>query len=341
MKVSEKHYDEATSWLARLRATDVSSDDHVNFATWLAEDKAHKAAFDAMLQIWEDLGLVGQLDTADFAPASVPPLTKKVAAEKVRVEPGPSSTLRWLEARKMSLKTQGFLALAATFLFSMFALFEQQQDTIPEYSTATGQFKTLTLEDGSQVKLNSNTSISVNFCETERLVHVNRGEAFFQVKKDAQRVFIVKGEHGSAKAIGTAFTVRELGDETRVTVTEGTVKVANGGQISQLGAGEQASIYEEYIDSMRVDAEAITAWRDGRLEYDGVTLEQLIADLNRYMPRKVVLPKDDAELRNHRVSGILTIADQEAMLQALQKSLSIPIKFSFLSDNKIVIKRTN
>ena len=57
MNVSDKQYDEATNWLARLRADDVSETDHLNFAHWLIEHPSNKPAFDAMLQLWEDLGI--------------------------------------------------------------------------------------------------------------------------------------------------------------------------------------------------------------------------------------------------------------------------------------------
>jgi ferric-dicitrate binding protein FerR (iron transport regulator) len=66
MNLSENNYDAATEWLARLRAKNVSSTDHENFALWLMEDSTNKPAFDAMLRIWEDLGVVNQLEPACF-----------------------------------------------------------------------------------------------------------------------------------------------------------------------------------------------------------------------------------------------------------------------------------
>ncbi len=319
MNLNEKNYDEATEWLARLRASDVSNADHEKFALWLIEDSANKPAFDAMLRIWEDLGVVSQLEPADFIQVKVnsPAATVQAAS--------------WLYAP---------YALVATLVLTLAVLFIFQY-TGTGYSSPIGQIRVVTLEDGSQVQLNSNSHISVRYSDTRRTVQLSLGEAFFQVKKDVNRPFIVQSKGSTIKALGTAFGVWNADQETRVVVTEGLVNVSNGTQVLELGANQQANIFGKFIEAKEVDARSLTAWRDGRLEYDGVAFAQLISDLNRYLPRRVVLGLHDKELREHRVSGIIEIADQDTMLLALQKSLIIPINFTFSSDNQIVITRTN
>jgi len=323
MNVNEKNYDEATEWLARLRASDVSDKDHEKFALWLTRDTANKPAFDAMLRIWEDLGVVSHFSPSDFVDTH----SETGFAGKSPVK----NSIRPLYAS---------FALAATLVFAFAALFVFQNTGL-EYSTGTSQFKLVTLEDGSQVKLNNDSRILVEFSSQQRLLHLVAGEAFFEVKKDARRPFVVESRNSSIHAIGTSFGVWDTGSETRITVTEGVVKVSNASRSVDLNANQQARVAGAKIILVNVDALSLTAWRDGRLEYDGVSLEALIEDMNRYMPRKVIIASNDTELNAHRVSGIIEIGDQDSMLQALQQSLIIPIEIELLSNNQIIITRTN
>jgi ferric-dicitrate binding protein FerR (iron transport regulator) len=54
--------DEAIAWIARLRAHDVSTDDRSRFAEWLASDVTHRAALDEIVQLWQRLGVVAQIN---------------------------------------------------------------------------------------------------------------------------------------------------------------------------------------------------------------------------------------------------------------------------------------
>ena len=60
---AEQHraLDQAAAWIARLRADDVSAADREEFACWLSEDPGNAAAFDRMLEMWKDLGVLRAL----------------------------------------------------------------------------------------------------------------------------------------------------------------------------------------------------------------------------------------------------------------------------------------
>jgi len=53
--------DQAAGWLARLRADDVSATDLREFSAWLAMNEANRAAFERMLELWRDLGVLGAM----------------------------------------------------------------------------------------------------------------------------------------------------------------------------------------------------------------------------------------------------------------------------------------
>jgi len=65
-----------------------------------------------------------------------------------------------------------------------------------------------------------------------------------------------------------------------------------------------------------VDVGALTAWRDGRLSFYRATLGEVLDELRRYYPGRIVLLND--ELRDKRVSGSFASQDPQAILDALQ-----------------------
>lgn len=95
------------------------------------------------------------------------------------------------------------------------------------YATAVGQQRTATLGDGSEIMLNTNSQIKVDYGNGYRQVHLLQGEALFTVAKDAERPFRVYAGNGRIEALGTAFSVYLNGADVNVTVTEGRVSLAS------------------------------------------------------------------------------------------------------------------
>jgi ferric-dicitrate binding protein FerR (iron transport regulator) len=116
------------------------------------------------------------------------------------------------------------IAIAASTLIAIVAggWFYSQRGT---YSTGTGETRSVRLEDGSLVELNSRSRIRVRYRERERSVEMLEGQAFFQVAKDATRPFIVHSDSTSVRAVGTQFDVYRRESGTTVTVVEGRVAV--------------------------------------------------------------------------------------------------------------------
>ncbi len=302
----QKRSDEAIEWLARLRASDVTAAEKADFAAWLAESPLNKAAFDDATRLWHDLNEL--------------PLHTELP-------------------RKRAFKMHWPLAAAATVVFACVLLLTQFSAV--EYDTGHGEQARVVLEDGSIAYLNTNSSISVDYVRGARRVAITRGEVWFDVEPDPARPFTVTGQYASARAVGTAFTVREHADFTRVKVTEGIVAlmpqtVALQAASERLTAGEQGTVTpgRSDIDAFAVDTEL--GWQRGQLIYDDVPLEDLLIDLNRYLPKAMTV--NDPALSRTRVSAVLTLDDQDAMLEALR--LSLPIRWNTVSDSLIIISPT-
>lgn len=151
--------------------------------------------------------------------------------------------------------------------------------------TSDGEMITLTLSDGTEVKLNSNSKLSYphQFKGKERMIQLS-GEAFFKVKHDSQRPFIVDAGGILTKDLGTSFNISAYSEhDCKVTLVEGKVAVISKEKNAKpvvLAPGEQFSTLQNTNNKVQtVDTEETTAWADGVLYYHDKTLEHIVTDI--------------------------------------------------------------
>lgn len=298
--------DQAAHWIARLRHPAVSARDRDEFGDWLDADIANPDAFDEMALLWQRLEVVKQLPLAT------------------------TPSRRFLSRPILAA------AAAILMLIGAAAILLTGADA---YATRVGEQRNVVLDDGSRMALNTDTRVRVELAADRRDVTLQRGEAYFEVTPDPERPFVVRTPHGSVRAVGTAFCVRVLADRSRVMVRSGEVAVYPASETdpspSALGAGAGLEFDARDVGrAQHIDVSVATAWREGRLIYDGVTLAQMIEDLNRYMPRKMVI--GDTELAQTRVSAVLRVEEQQATLNALSRIL--PLRWVELSDDLILLR---
>lgn len=129
-------------------------------------------------------------------------------------------------APRSHIREWGAIAAAAVLMAGGFAVWK----SIPtgRYETVVGEQRTLELEDGSVVFLNTKSTIRSDFSAAARDIYLNEGQALFQVRHDASRPFRVHTKTATIQAIGTQFDMRLYDDRTSVAVVEGTVAVTSG-----------------------------------------------------------------------------------------------------------------
>ncbi len=298
--------DQAIEWLARMRATDVTAAEKADFAAWLALSDAHRAAFDDAASLWE---LSARLDTSKV-------------------------DLTQPEAASTSVRRRPWLPLAAAASVAALCLTMLVQLMPVEYRTGKGEQQRVVLNDGSIAFLNTDSELKVDYSDDARALTLLRGEAWFDVAHAPDRPFTVATEHAAATALGTAFNVRIHEAFTRVGVSEGRVgfRLQNDEAIT-LTAGEMGTGADGYLHKERFDPQSQLAWRQGQLVYDNVPLHALISDLNRYFDRVVSI--NDEDLAQRRVSAVLFIDDQDAMLDAL--STALPIQWKLINPKLVII----
>ncbi|QZP35375.1 FecR family protein [Pseudomonas sp. DR48] len=295
----------ALAWL-RLLHDQPSSGDQLTFSHWLQADPAHAEAYAQAQVLWE----------LSEGPA------RTLADEEAFALQGYLNAIN-SSRRHSVLRWSGALAVAACLLLMIgFGVGWQPlrwiDDLGADYVSAPGQIKTVTLADQSQVTLDADSAIAVDFSRGERHVQLRRGAGFFSVTHTGDP-FVVDAEKGQARVLGTQFEVRLQPHGARVTVLSGRVGVTADKQAEQqiLTAGQQVAYGEGSAEKLHaVDSEAQLAWRQGWLNYYKATLAEVVQDLQRYYPGQIVLLND--ELAARRVSGSFPSKDPQAVLSSLQ-----------------------
>jgi transmembrane sensor len=202
------------------------------------------------------------------------------------------------------------------------------------YSTKKGELRQVVLPDGTVATLNTASLISVKFSRGRRDVSLAGGEVLFDVAKDASRPFYVSAGSTQVRVVGTSFSVTRLKDRpVQVLVREGIVEV------SRFGAGPAASV-RLVANTRAVDAGAVVAdpsthfsidkvadpelrrqlaWRGGRIEFDGQTLQDAAAEFARYSDVRIVVA--DPALAREEIAGLYQCTDPVGFAQAVAASL--------------------
>jgi len=206
-------------------------------------------------------------------------------------------------------------------------------ETFPaeEQKTAVGERRVITLADGSILTLDTDTAVHVAMSRASRLVMLSRGRVFFQVAKDASRPFVVLAEDKRIMAVGTAFDVDLRSDHVEVVLREGKVRVEGTSIGSPNGASSKPGSVEaaDLVPGTRLDASSRAgwtlaradiskdlSWMNGQLVFNRRPLGEVITEMNRYSPEKIILR--DASLASVQISGVFAAGKPDALADALE-----------------------
>jgi len=196
------------------------------------------------------------------------------------------------------------------------------------WRTATGEQRPLVLADGTQVLLNTASEIAVRYDAEKRLIRLLTGEILVTSAPDPQaRPLIVATADGSARAIGTRFSVRRLDGESasRVAVFEGAVEVTAGSGKRRVDRGQQLVFGENGPGLPEGAVQAVDdAWANGMIVARRMRLADLVAELDRYRPGLLRCHPAVAELA---VSGTFPALQPERSLDLLAASFPVRVRY--------------
>lgn len=289
---------EAAEWHVRLGERPVSADTLHAFKTW-RETAGNAEAYHKVERLWRSTGsLSSDGDIQNLTQATLRtsrPRTKRA----------------W--PRRLLPAAVVLVPVAAVALALVFWL-----PTRGLYETEVGGQRVVALDDGTRVRLDTNTRIRVRFASGERRIVLEQGQALFTVAHDAARPFRVEAGGTEVTALGTVFDVRREPAGARVTLVEGSVAVTDVQAETRnwrLSPGQQVRTSRRDTKPVAVDAAVETSWSQGHLVFRGTPLRDAVAEVNRYLPDKIVLAAGPAS--EVSVNGSFATGDRDAFVAAV------------------------
>lgn len=320
----------AAEWLMRRDSGRWSEADQAHFERWLNASTLNRVAYMRLELGWEEAQRLSALGAG--VPGDDPPprgqwnLTPFFGAGGVEQKSRNIVGAVW----KVS-------ALAASVLVAA-VLVWQWRPAGRAYETPVGGISSVPMSDGSKVTLNTDSEIRVDLNRAARRIELKHGEVFFEVAKDPHRPFIVSAGNRRVIAVGTQFSVRRDGDDLRVVVTEGKVRIEHadpaprGGKTGVadevlLGAGSIARATGAGIvvqNRPLPEAEEQLGWRSGVLMFRNQTLSEAIAEFNRYNERKIVIA--DAAVASLKIEGNFRSTNVDAFARLLSEAYPVQVE---------------
>lgn len=308
----------AAEWLEQRVFGRWAESDAAALDTWLQDSLNHQVAFYRLEFSWDRTARLSAL-------RSNLPRTSKAKSRD------------WIGHVKLMAAAVAVAALCAGGVYEY--AFVPQGTT---YATDIGGRKILILPDGSQIELNTNTSVHLAADDIGRKVWLTKGEAFFQVHHDAAHPFTVMvGDHVITD-LGTKFLVRRQSGGTTVSLIEGSARVEGIGpdakaQATDLKPGDvaratHASISVSHAQIAKLEAEL--GWRHGVLIFHDTSLAAAAAEFNRYNRQQLIV--SDPAVGKLTVDGTFPSARVETFARLARDVLGLRVESK---GDQIVIAR--
>lgn len=195
----------------------------------------------------------------------------------------------------------------------------------------------LELPDGTKVWLNSFSELKfpIDFLGDERKVYL-KGEAYFEVSKDADKPFYVVLDDMAVKVLGTSFNVNAYRDHGNVLTTLVTGKVViqdtSGKNLAMLNPSEQADFFNDKVNVTRVNVENSIAWRDGKFYFEAMRLEDIMLQLQRWYDVEVFFVSK--ELKEKTFTGVIR---RDLMAEEILSIIEKTTRVKFERNDKRVV----
>ena len=309
---------EAAEWIVQIQTSTLTEAQQIEFEAWKSQSEAHQIAWVKAERL---------LSSFEYFPEN---------GHEIIQKGNQAAQFQW---------TKHLVVACIACLGSILAWNSDYQYLwLSDYSTATGQQKNVTLEDGTQLQLNTNTALDVRYSSVQRTLRLHYGEIQIHTAKETQnyRPFFVETESAHLQALGTVFNVQYLKNKQQQTclgVIESAVKVTlnQSKKMTVLQAGEQLCFDDTDFKALGQLDPNVLVWKNQMIMAFEMPLEQLFQEIGRYQHQYVDL---DPELKSLKVSGSYPVNNLTQLQSALE--LSYPIRMQrHLGDHVITIRAKN
>lgn len=215
---------------------------------------------------------------------------------------------------------------------------KEQQESLHILRIPRGGEYTLVLADSTVVFLNAESKLQypARFEGKERKVYLS-GEAYFDVKSNPEKPFIVTAGGMDVRVYGTEFNVTAYeGESVRTVLVEGKVgvKTTEGSEEVQLHPGQMAEREGNGIVVQEVDTYTYTAWKDGKFVFEEENIERIMERLARWYNLNVFYANES--VKNQLFNGVLTrFTEVEDILRVIEQTATVEFE---IKGNTVIVK---
>lgn len=290
---------------------------------WIAEDDANKKQFEEVQWIWNSSKVLLEKSEVDENQAwqrFTQLRDKKVAAPEKQNQ-------RFLQSNWFRVAAAITLIFVSAWVYSAFL----PQSGRAYYSSVELQSADSPIEvpllDGTAITLNKNTSLSYSqkFLGKQRNVSLENGEAFFDVKRNENKPFVIQTEKVQITVLGTSFHVKTAGNMTEVIVVTGSVQIEIEGKKEVLKPDEKLSVNQETgeMEKTLPSNKLYNYYVSKKFQADRIPLEELVKALNEAYDANIEIAR--AELRTLPITTTLEYGSLSNNLDVIRETLNLKI----------------
>ena len=203
--------------------------------------------------------------------------------------------------------------------------------------TSRGNEYQITLADGTTVWLNSDTELKypIAFNGKERKVFL-KGEAFFDVKHDASKPFLVEFAGSAVQVLGTEFNIRSRNPEEQyISLVAGSVSVSNKAENALiLSPGETVRASALGLTRVDADIQQFISWKNGLYFFENATIEKIMNELSLWYDFDVSY--QGSSVKSEKFSGWLKRYESfNAVLEIIGKTAYVTFD---VHENSVIVK---
>ncbi len=302
---------EAYGWVVRFVSREAGPVDIKALKAWAALSPDHAAAFEQASKVWK------QADPTRH-PLVVAGSTIQVPSKLARSRPeAPRIGRRMFLGGAITASAAGVAVLVAR---PPLGLWPSWSELTSDYRTAPGEQRQVTLADSVSIDLNTRSSVALRPTnEGARSIELLGGEAMITIPASSAAPITVLAGDGRIMATDACFNVRHDDPASvRVTCLKGRVQVEQQGVVLSLPINQQVVYSHQGMGTtIAVDPDRVTAWKDGIVIFDSTPISEVVAEVNRYRPGRVILT--DASLGEQRLNARFKIANIDRVIGQIEQ----------------------
>ncbi len=309
---------DALTWVLRLAAGAASGKagacDLEKAMRWASRSKARKVAFADAYRVWKILGEI----EPDSLRQHISSFHGTSNFSRINMGHRPRLITETLGRRRLigGVLAASAAAVAVSAVNPPFGLWPSWSEVQADYRTRTGQQRQIFLSDNVKIEMNTRTSLDISSQGSQ--LELISGEIMVSASRQMDEPFVVMAAGGRIVTNNATFNARYTEDKVCVTCVTGTIRIHNRDAVLAVPQGYQAAYAHAGGASVSAANTAIvTAWQDREVVFESTPISDVVEEINRYRPGRVIIASE--ALGRRRLNASFPIGSMDEALEAIQQ----------------------